>query len=220
MMKCILTIVIASIIALNGIEMYDETDVVTNIENEISNIKENVEVVQRTNEIKHITGENFEKEVLNSDVPVLLDFWAAWCGPCNRLTPVLEKIASENSDIKIAKADIDNENVKELKEKYEIKNEDINEVRKIIALRYGIEKEGYSSMSAYIISNNISKASVAIFEEQSSKFPGIATSTTPRRKYLRGNLASHILGYILPCLFILHILFLFLSIGFSFKRNY
>ena len=121
MMKCILTIVIASIIALNGIEMYDETDVVTNIENEISNIKENVEVVQRTNEIKHITCENFEKEVLNSDRIVIVDFWATWCGPCNRLTPVLEKIASENSDIKIAKADIDNENVKELKEKYEIK---------------------------------------------------------------------------------------------------
>ena len=121
MMKCILTIVIASIIALNGIEMYDETDVVTNIENEISNIKENVEVVQRTNEIKHITSENFEKEVLNSDRIVILDFWATWCGPCNRLTPVLEKIASENSDIKIAKADIDNENVKELKERYEVK---------------------------------------------------------------------------------------------------
>ena len=121
MMKCILTIVIASIIALNGIEMYDETDVVTNIENEISNIKENVEVVQRTNEIKHITSENFEKEVLNSDRIVIVDFWATWCGPCNRLTPVLEKIASENSDIKIAKADIDNENVKELKERYEVK---------------------------------------------------------------------------------------------------
>lgn len=121
MMKCILTIVIASIIALNGIEMYDETDVVTNIENEISNIKENVEVVQRTNEIKHITGENFEKEVLNSDKIVIVDFWATWCGPCNRLTPVLEKIATENNDIKIVKADIDNENVKELKEKYEIK---------------------------------------------------------------------------------------------------
>ena len=111
MMKCILTIVIASIIALNGIEMYDETDVVTNIENEISNIKENVEVVQRTNEIKHITGENFEKEVLNSDRIVIVDFWATWCGPCQKLTPVLEKIAKENKDIKIAKADIDNENV-------------------------------------------------------------------------------------------------------------
>lgn len=88
--------------------------------------------------------------------------------------------------------------INKYKEKYEIKNEDINEVRKIIGLRYGIEKEGYSSMSAYVISTNISKASVAIFEEQSSKFPGIATSTTPRRSYLKGSLSSHILGYIGP----------------------
>lgn len=88
--------------------------------------------------------------------------------------------------------------INKYKEKYEIKNEDINEVRKIIGLRYGIEKEGYSSMSAYVISTNISKASVAIFEEQSSKFPGIATSTTPKRNYLKGSLASHILGYIGP----------------------
>lgn len=88
--------------------------------------------------------------------------------------------------------------INKFKEKYEIKNEDINEVRKIIGLRYGIEKEGYSSMSAYVISTNISKASVAVFEEQSSKFPGIATSTTPRRNYLKGSLASHILGYIGP----------------------
>lgn len=88
--------------------------------------------------------------------------------------------------------------INKYKEKYEIKNEDINEVRKIIGLRYGIEKEGYSSMSAYVISTDISKESVAIFEEQSSKFPGIATSTTPRRSYLKGSLASHILGYIGP----------------------
>ena len=59
--------------------------------------------------------------------------------------------------------------INKYKEKYEIKNEDIKEVRKIIGLRYGIEKEGYTSMSAYVISNNISKESVAIFEEQSSK---------------------------------------------------
>ena len=88
--------------------------------------------------------------------------------------------------------------INKYKEKYEIKNEDIKEVRKIIGLRYGIEKEGYTSMSAYVISNNISKESVAIFEEQSSKFPGIATSITPRRKYLKGTLASHIIGYIGP----------------------
>lgn len=59
------------------------------------------------------------------------------------------------------------------KEKYEINNSNIEEVRKIIGIRYGIEKEGYSSMKAYTISENISKDSVAIFEEQNLSFPGI-----------------------------------------------
>ena len=82
------------------------------------------------------------------------------------------------------------------KEKYEIKNDDIEEIRKIIAIRYGIEKEGYSSMSAYTISQNISTKSVAIFEEQNLSFPGIDVKVSPIRKYLRGSLASHTLGYI------------------------
>lgn len=117
MMKCILTVVIASIIALNGIEMY-ESDFVTDIEKEISNVDEGN--IQESNTIKHITNEDFEKEVLKSDTIVIVDFWATWCGPCNRLTPVLEKIATENSDVKIVKADVDDENVKELTSKYEI----------------------------------------------------------------------------------------------------
>lgn len=117
MMKCVLTVVIASIIALNGIEMY-ESDFVTDIEKEISNVDEGN--IQESNTIKHITNEDFEKEVLKSDTIVIVDFWATWCGPCNRLTPVLEKIATENSDVKIVKADVDDENVKELTSKYEI----------------------------------------------------------------------------------------------------
>lgn len=82
------------------------------------------------------------------------------------------------------------------KEKYEIENNDIEEIRKIIAIRYGIEKEGYSSMSAYTISQNISTKSVAIFEEQNLSFPGIDIKVSPIRKYLKGSLASHTLGYI------------------------
>lgn len=117
MMKCILTIVIASIIALNGIEMY-ETDFVTDIEKEISNADE--DNVKESETIKHITNEDFEKEVLKSDTIVIVDFWATWCGPCNRLTPILEKIATENNDVKIVKANVDDENVKSLTEKYEI----------------------------------------------------------------------------------------------------
>lgn len=82
------------------------------------------------------------------------------------------------------------------KEKYEIKNNNLEEIRKIIAIRYGIEKEGYSAMSPYTISKNISKQSVAIFEEQNLSFPGIDTIVSPIRNYIKGSLASHVIGYI------------------------
>ena len=54
-----------------------------------------------------VTGDTFEEEVLKSEVPVLVDFWAAWCGPCRALTPVLEKLAGESSDWVLAKVDVD-----------------------------------------------------------------------------------------------------------------
>ena len=60
--------------------------------------------------ILHITKENFEKEVLKSDVPVVVDFWAAWCGPCKALAPRLKEADSQlNSEVKIAKINIDEE---------------------------------------------------------------------------------------------------------------
>ena len=54
-----------------------------------------------------ITKENFEQEVLQSAKPVLLDFWAPWCTPCRMVGPILDEIAGERSDIKVAKVNVD-----------------------------------------------------------------------------------------------------------------
>lgn len=56
-----------------------------------------------------VTGENFQTEVVASEVPVLLDFWASWCGPCKMLSPVVDEIAEERSDIKVGKVNVDDE---------------------------------------------------------------------------------------------------------------
>lgn len=55
----------------------------------------------------NVTKETFKDEVLHADKPVLVDFWAQWCGPCRMLAPVIEEIAVENTDIKVCKVDID-----------------------------------------------------------------------------------------------------------------
>ena len=60
-------------------------------------------------EIVKITSSNFESEIKNSQKPVLLDFFANWCGPCKMLAPILEEIASETDDFKIGKINVDEE---------------------------------------------------------------------------------------------------------------
>lgn len=57
----------------------------------------------------NVTVDNFDEEVMKSDKPVLIDFWASWCGPCKMLAPVISEIADERTDIKVCKINVDDE---------------------------------------------------------------------------------------------------------------
>jgi thioredoxin 1 len=57
--------------------------------------------------VVNLTMENFQREVMDSEKPVLVDFWASWCGPCRMVAPLVDQIASENQDVKVGKVNID-----------------------------------------------------------------------------------------------------------------
>ena len=66
----------------------------------------------------HINKENFQQVVLHSDKPVLVDFWASWCGPCQMVLPIMDEIADERSDIKVCKINVDEQ--KELARQFRV----------------------------------------------------------------------------------------------------
>lgn len=66
----------------------------------------------------HLNRNNFQEEVMQSDKPVLIDFWASWCGPCRMVSPIIEELAKETTSAKIAKVNVDEED--ELAEKFSV----------------------------------------------------------------------------------------------------
>lgn len=80
-----------------GVETIQESEQNTNTLNE----------EEDSMNIMKVSDENFEQEVLNSNIPVLVDFYADWCGPCKMLSPIVDEVAKENDDIKVVKVNVD-----------------------------------------------------------------------------------------------------------------
>lgn len=107
----------AFIVGLLLINNYMNNREISN-ENEIVNVKTKTETESKTSKVITVTSETFEKEVINCKKPVLIDFYADWCPPCKKLSPIVEKVANENSNVKFVKINIDDE--EELANNYNI----------------------------------------------------------------------------------------------------
>lgn len=101
----LIAVFIIMLIVINNL-LNNKNRNLNNVSSQIEN--KNIEEVEEMN-ILEVNSENFEKEVLESDKPVLIDFYADWCGPCKMLSPIVEEVATENNDVKVVKVNIDNE---------------------------------------------------------------------------------------------------------------
>lgn len=106
-----------------------------------------------------------------------------------------EELANWKKKYKIAEEATAEEAFYKFKDKYEIKNENVEDIRKVISMRYIITTTGYSATKSITIATNVREEVVAQISERNSDFPGISISTKAGRTYLAGSLASHVIGY-------------------------
>ena len=116
MKKKIITVVL--IIAFVAILIIMNAFLNNQNEQKINNISKSEEREENKVEVLKVTSESFEKEVLQSEKTVLVDFYADWCGPCKMLAPIIQEIANENENIKVVKVNIDE--AQDLAEKYDV----------------------------------------------------------------------------------------------------
>ncbi len=113
--------------------------------------KEQRKEIEKENSVTKINSTTFEKEVLNSDKKVLIDFYADWCGPCKMVSPIIAEIGQENKNIKVVKINIDDE--KELTKKYKITS-----IPTLVVIKNGKEiTRGIGALSKQRILELISK---------------------------------------------------------------
>ena len=121
MNKKILTflLIIAFILTLILLNMFlNNNQYKLNTEQMTNELSQNKNEEEEKMEILKVTSANFEEEVLKSEKPVLIDFYADWCGPCKMISPVVEAVAKENEDIKVVKVNVDD--AQDLAIKYEV----------------------------------------------------------------------------------------------------
>ena len=92
------------------------------------------ETAKTEEKIIEVTSRNFEEEVIKSEKPVIIDFYATWCGPCKKLFPIVEETAKENENVKFVKIDIDN--IKDITLEYQVKS-----IPTLLLIQNGEEKD-------------------------------------------------------------------------------